>query len=173
MVTPATLWVIALLGASLKFFQPNTALNLLNGTKHIARNACRGLETASGTRAQMPSRSTQTRRRPRAAQMREAASLPKWLPKSPDTSVRALSSTHAGAATSVAPHSMRPYRLGPPRLLRPGDSPGKNTGVGGQALLQEIFLTQGSNRVSSVSCRGRRVLCHERHLGSPRSLLHW
>ena len=24
------------------------------------------------------------------------------------------------------------------------DSPGKNTGVGGHALLQEIFLTQGS-----------------------------
>ena len=26
-----------------------------------------------------------------------------------------------------------------------GDSPGKNTGVGCHALLQEIFLTQGSN----------------------------
>ena len=27
----------------------------------------------------------------------------------------------------------------------PGDSPGKNTGVGCNALLQGIFLTQGSN----------------------------
>ena len=27
----------------------------------------------------------------------------------------------------------------------PWDSPGKNTGVGCRALLQEIFLTQGSN----------------------------
>ena len=31
------------------------------------------------------------------------------------------------------------------QLLRPWDSPGKNTGVGGHALLQGIFLTQGSN----------------------------
>ena len=31
------------------------------------------------------------------------------------------------------------------RLLCPWDSPGKNIGVGCHALLQEIFLTQGSN----------------------------
>ena len=31
------------------------------------------------------------------------------------------------------------------RLLCPWDSPGKNTGVGSQALLQGISLTQGSN----------------------------
>ena len=31
------------------------------------------------------------------------------------------------------------------RLLCPWDSPGKNTGVGCQALLQGIFLTQGLN----------------------------
>ena len=31
------------------------------------------------------------------------------------------------------------------RLLCPWDSPGKNTGVGCHALLQGIFLTQGSN----------------------------
>ena len=30
-------------------------------------------------------------------------------------------------------------------LLCPWDSPGKNTGVGCHFLLQEIFLTQGSN----------------------------
>ena len=30
-------------------------------------------------------------------------------------------------------------------LLCPWDSPGKNTGVGCQAILQGIFLTQGSN----------------------------
>ena len=34
---------------------------------------------------------------------------------------------------------------GPSRLLCPWDSPGKNTGVGCYALLQGIFLTQGSN----------------------------
>ena len=31
------------------------------------------------------------------------------------------------------------------RLLSPWDSPGKNTGMGCHALLQGIFLTQGSN----------------------------
>ena len=35
--------------------------------------------------------------------------------------------------------------LYPARLLCPRDSSGKNTGVGCQALLQEIFLTKGSN----------------------------
>ena len=33
----------------------------------------------------------------------------------------------------------------PAMLLCPRDSPGKNTGVGCRALLQGIFLTQGSN----------------------------
>ena len=32
-----------------------------------------------------------------------------------------------------------------PSLLCPWDSPGKHTGVGGHALLQGIFPTQGSN----------------------------
>ena len=32
-----------------------------------------------------------------------------------------------------------------PRVLCPWDSPGKNTGVRGHALLQGIFQTQGSN----------------------------
>ena len=35
--------------------------------------------------------------------------------------------------------------LRPARLLRPWDSPGKNTGVGCHALLQRIFLTWGLN----------------------------
>ena len=33
-----------------------------------------------------------------------------------------------------------------PRLLSPWDFPGKNTGAGCHFLLQDIFLTQGSNR---------------------------
>ena len=37
------------------------------------------------------------------------------------------------------------YNLCDPRLLCPWDSPGKNTGVVCQALLQGIFPTQGSN----------------------------
>ena len=36
--------------------------------------------------------------------------------------------------------SLRPYGLEPTGLLCPWDFPGKNTGVGCQALLQGIFL---------------------------------
>ena len=41
--------------------------------------------------------------------------------------------------------SLRLHGLQPPRLLRPWDFPGKNTGVGCHRLLQGIFLTQGLN----------------------------
>ena len=41
--------------------------------------------------------------------------------------------------------SLRPHGLQPARLLCSWISPGKNTGVGGNFLLQEIFLTQESN----------------------------
>ena len=55
---------------------------------------------------------------------------------------------------SVVSNSLQPHGLQPTRLLCPWDSPGKNTGVGCYALLQEIFSTLGSNP---------RLLC----------LLHW
>ena len=45
-----------------------------------------------------------------------------------------------------------------------GDSPGKNTGVGCQALLQGIFPTQGSN---SGLPHCRRILHHLSHQASP------
>ena len=45
-----------------------------------------------------------------------------------------------------------------------GDSPGKNTGVGCHAFLQETFLTQGSNPGHHHS---RRILYHLSHQGSP------
>ena len=41
--------------------------------------------------------------------------------------------------------TLRPHGLLPARLLSPWDFPGKNSGVGCHFLLQEIFLTQGSN----------------------------
>ena len=48
-----------------------------------------------------------------------------------------------------------------PRLLCPWDSPGKNTGVGCHALLQEIFPTQGSNpRIFCLTCISRQILHH-------------
>ena len=49
------------------------------------------------------------------------------------------------ALCSVVFNSMQPHRLQPTRLLCPCNFPGKNTGVGCHFLLQEIFLTQGSN----------------------------
>ena len=41
--------------------------------------------------------------------------------------------------------TLRPHGLQPARLLCPGDSPGKKTGVGCHALLLGTFPTQGSN----------------------------
>ena len=50
-----------------------------------------------------------------------------------------------------------------------GDSPGKNTWVGGHALLQGIFPTQGLN---SGLPHCRQILYHLSHPGSPR-MLEW
>ena len=49
------------------------------------------------------------------------------------------------SVASVLSNSLWPYGLQPARFLCPRDSPGKNTGVDCHALLQGIFLTQGSN----------------------------
>ena len=46
--------------------------------------------------------------------------------------------------TSVISFSLWLYGLWPARPLHPWNSPGKNTGVSSRALLQGIFLTQGS-----------------------------
>ena len=48
--------------------------------------------------------------------------------------------------------SLWTYGLYAISLLCPWDSPGKNTGVGCHALLQEILPTQGSNPYLFVSC---------------------
>ena len=40
--------------------------------------------------------------------------------------------------------TLQPHGLQPDRLLRPQDSPGRNSRVGCHCLLQGIFLTQGS-----------------------------
>ena len=55
---------------------------------------------------------------------------------------------HACYVTSVMSISVQPNVLQPARLLCPWDSPGKNTGVGCHALLQEIFMTKGINKIS-------------------------
>ena len=51
----------------------------------------------------------------------------------------------ASPVTSVVSDSLCPYEQWPTRLLCPWDSPGKNTGVGCQALIQGIFPCQESN----------------------------
>ena len=58
--------------------------------------------------------------------------------------LRALACVRAKSLPVVS-NSLQPHGLYPARLLCPWDSPGKNPGVGCHALLQEIFLTQGSN----------------------------
>ena len=55
--------------------------------------------------------------------------------------------------TSVMSNSVQPYGLQAARLLCPWDSLGKSTRVGCHALLQGIFLTQGSNRGPHISGR--------------------
>ena len=59
--------------------------------------------------------------------------------------------------------SLQPQGLQPTGLLCPWDSLGKNTGVGCHALLQGIFLTQGSN---SGLPHCKRILYHLSHQGS-------
>jgi len=53
-----------------------------------------------------------------------------------------------------------PWTVAHTRLLCPWDSPGKNTGEGCQALLQGIFLTQGSNPHLLQLLRCRQILYH-------------
>ena len=63
---------------------------------------------------------------------------------------------------SVVSDSLWPHELS--RFHCPWNSPGKNTGVGCHSLLQEIFLTHGSN-LSLPCCR--QILYHLSHHGSP------
>ena len=60
-----------------------------------------------------------------------------------------------------------PTDYSPPGSSVHGNSPGKNTGLGCHALLQQIFPTQGSNP-SLSHCR--QILYQLSHQGSPRRL---
>ena len=74
-----------------------------------------------------------------------------------------------GCVCSVVSDSLPPHGLWPATLLCPWSFPGKNTGVGCHFLLQEFFLTQGSNPYFCVSCIGKPILYQLPHLGSPSS----
>ena len=67
----------------------------------------------------------------------------------------------ACSVASVVSDSLQPHRLQPARFLSPWDSPGKNTGVGFHALLQGLFLTQGSNPHHLCLLRCRQILYPE------------
>ena len=58
---------------------------------------------------------------------------------------------------SAVSDSLQTHRQQPSRLLCPRSSPGKDTGVDCHALLQGIFLTQGSN---PGLLQWRRILYH-------------
>ena len=66
-------------------------------------------------------------------------------------------------SSSVVSDSLGPCGLQPARLLCPGDSPGKNTGVGCHFLFQGSFPAQDG---TCVCCTGRWILYHLSHLGS-------
>ena len=68
---------------------------------------------------------------------------------------------------SVVSDPLQPHGPQPSRLLCPRDSLGKNAGVGFHALLQGIFLTQGSNLhlLHLLHCQAGSLPL--RHLGSP------
>ena len=73
--------------------------------------------------------------------------LSRWVvPEHRLESVKSLSRVRVSAT---------PTDCSPPGSSIHGDSPGKNTGVGGHFLLQGIFPTQGTMQ---VSCIGRHVL---------------
>ena len=65
---------------------------------------------------------------------------------------------------TVVSSSLWPQALQPAKPLGLWDSPGRNTGGGCQAVLQEIFPTQGSN-LGFPRCNG--ILHHQSHQGSP------
>ena len=63
----------------------------------------------------------------------------------------------------LCPTLCNPMGCSPPDSSVHGDSPGKSTGVGCHALLQEVFPTQGSNP-GLLPCRW--ILYHLSHQGS-------
>ena len=65
---------------------------------------------------------------------------------------------------SVISDSLQSYGLKSARLLSPWDSPGKNTGVGCHAFLQQIFPTQELN---PGLLHWLQILYHQSHQGSP------
>ena len=81
-----------------------------------------------------------------------------------------LTIAHKSVKVLVSHHvdSSRPHELQPARVLRPWNSPGKNTGVGSHSFLQGIFPTQASNP-GLPHCK--QILYHLTHQDSPQEYL--
>ena len=73
----------------------------------------------------------------------QADSLPTELQGKPQRGffLKPFSSGSGSISCSVGSDSLRPHDQWVARLLCPWNTPGKNTGVSSQSLLQEIFLT--------------------------------
>ena len=83
-----------------------------------------------------------------------------------------LPCVHVSQIASVVSNSVQLYGLQPARLLSPWDSPGKNNGMGCQALLQGIFPTWGSNpHLLCLTFTGRWILYYQHHLGRPEATM--
>ena len=76
---------------------------------------------------------------------------------------RFILTPHVKVEVAHSSDSLRPRAPWPPGSSV-WDSPGQNTGVGGQALLQGVFLTQGWNP-GLLHCR--RILYRRSHQGRP------
>ena len=76
---------------------------------------------------------------------------------------------HMCLVTQSCPTLCDPMDCSPPCSSVHGNSPGKNTGVGCRALLQEIFPTQASN-LNLMHCRW--ILYCLSHQGSPHIYTH-
>ena len=71
-----------------------------------------------------------------------------------------LGVTMTWASASVRPHGrQRPHRWQPTRLLRPWDSPGKNTGVGCHVLLQCMKVKSESEVAQSCPTLSNSMDC--------------
>ena len=72
------------------------------------------------------------------------------------------------AMCSVVSDSLRPHGLESTRLLCTWNFPGKNTGMGCHFLLQQIFLTQGSDLHLLCLLHCRQILYPSSHQGIER-----
>ena len=76
---------------------------------------------------------------------------------------------YGSVSRSVVSNSLWPHGLQPDRFLYSWNSPGKNTVVSNDSLLQGLFLTQGLN-LGLLHCR--QILYYLSNKGSPQMTLY-